>query len=293
MTPKHVSVLPGESLRLLNLQPGRTVVDATLGAGGHTRLFADIIGATGRIIALDHDPAMITLAKPRLEGLPVSFFHAGFDQLREVLDLAGVDRVDAVFADLGVSSDQLDDPARGFTFQSDGPLDMRLDPTRGRPASQLVATLPVRELADLIWRYGEERHSRRIARRIEELRQVSPITSTAQLADIVRGVVPRGRERIDPATRTFQALRIAVNEEMEALGQFLAQLPRCMKPGGRAVVISFHSLEDRQVKQAFRQRDVWQALTKKPVVAAEDEVRANPRSRSAKLRAAELQGGGT
>jgi 16S rRNA (cytosine1402-N4)-methyltransferase len=289
---RHVSVLPAEVIELLDPRPGQVFVDGTLGAGGHARLIAERVGPTGRVIALDHDPAMIALAGQNLAGLPVTTHHAGFDQLREVLDFLQIARVDGVLADLGICSDQLDDPARGFTFQNDGPLDMRLDPTRGVPASRLVATLPERELADLIYRFGEERHSRRIARRIVERRERAPITTTAELADLVRLCVPRGRERIDPATRTFQALRIAVNEELTALDMFLKQLPGCIALGGRAAVISFHSLEDRAVKQAFRDRTVWRPLTKKPVTAGDDETRDNPRARSAKLRVAERIAGG-
>jgi 16S rRNA (cytosine1402-N4)-methyltransferase len=278
--------MPREVLDLLNPQPGWVVVDCTLGAGGHARLLAQAVGPAGKIIALDHDPAMIGLATMQLAGLPVTAVHAGFDQLREILDTLHITQVDAMLADLGVSSDQLDDPARGFTFQADGPLDMRLDPTRGVPASRLLATLPEREIAELIYQFGEERHSRRIARRIVEARQTQPLTTTQQLADLVRQCVPRGKQRIDPATRTFQALRIAANEELTALDVLLKSLPRCLRPGGRAAIISFHSLEDRRVKQTFRDRNVWQLLTKKPMTASEQEVQANPRSRSAKLRAA-------
>jgi len=285
--PRHVPVLAAEVLALLDPQPGQTVVDCTLGGGGHARLLAERVRPGGRLIALDHDPGMIERARPQLAGLPVTTFHAGFDQLRDVLDLAQFTQVDAVLADLGIASDQLDDPSRGFSFQADGPLDMRLDPTRGVPASRLLASLSERELADLIFRYGEERHSRRIARRIVEAR---PIATTTQLAELVRRCVPRGRERIDPATRTFQALRIAVNEELTALESLLRQLPACVKPGGRAAVISFHSLEDRLVKNAFR-GEGWTALTKKPVTAGDDELHANPRARSAKLRAAQRQEG--
>jgi 16S rRNA (cytosine1402-N4)-methyltransferase len=284
--PLHVPIMPREMLDLLNPRAGQVVVDCTLGAGGHSRLLAKAVGPTGQVIALDHDPAMIALAKTQLDGLPVTTFHAGFDQLRDVLDSLHLTQVDAVFADLGVCSDQLDDAARGFTFQADGPLDMRLDPTRGVPASRLLATLPEREIADLIYQFGEERHSRRIARRIVEARQTQPLSTTQQLAELVRRCVPRGRERIDPATRTFQALRIAVNEELTALEMLLRTLPRCVRLGGRAAIMSFHSLEDRRVKQAFRERSTWEPLTKKPMTASEQEVQANPRSRSAKLRAA-------
>lgn len=283
MPPRHVSVLPREVVQFLDPQPGKILIDATLGAGGHARLLAENGAA---VIALDHDPAMIALARPRLDGLPVECVHAGFDQLRDVLNRRNIVAVDGVLADLGVCSDQLDDAGRGFSFQTDGPLDMRLDPTRGVPAARLVRDVSERELADLIFRYGEERFSRRIARTIVAERAAEPIETTARLAAIVRRCVPRSRG-IDPATRTFQALRIAVNEELDALAELLRQLPGCVKPGGRAVLISFHSLEDRLVKQAFRDGDAWRPLTKKPVTANDDEQRTNPRSRSAKLRAAE------
>ena len=210
---------------------------------------------------------------------------ANFDQLPEVLERLGLGKVDGVFADLGVCSAQLDDPARGLTFRNDGPLDMRLDATTGQTAADLVNRMSEAGLADVFWEYGEERHSRRVAKRIAERRQTKPFTTTADLADVVRRSVPRSGS-IDPATRVFQALRIAVNDELGALERLLAALPKIVKPGGRAGIISFHSLEDRRVKQAFRNADVWQALTKKPVEATDDETARNPRSRSAKLRVA-------
>ena len=273
----------------LNPQPGQVVVDCTVGAGGHTRLLAERVGPGGRVIGLDQDPAMLELARPRLAGLPVTLVHAAFDELPDVLRHLGMSVVNGVLADLGVCSDQLDNPARGLTFQSDGPLDMRLDPTRGEPAAALVNRLGERDLADLIYQFGEERFSRRIARRIVEARRESPVETTAQLAAIVRRAVPRskGRPGLDPATRTFQALRIAVNDELGALDRLLVRLPELIAPGGRAVLISFHSLEDRRVKRAFRESAAWQVLTKKPVTAGPDEERTNPRARSAKLRAAQ------
>jgi 16S rRNA (cytosine1402-N4)-methyltransferase len=284
----HVPVLPEEVLRWLDPQPGQVVVDATVGSGGHARLLAERVAPQGRIIGLDRDPSMLERARRRLEGLPVVLLHASFAELRLKLDELGVDRVDGVLADLGFSSDQLADPERGLSFQLPGPLDMRLDPSQGEPASSLVNRLSERELAEVFWRYGEERFSRRIARRIVAVRQRQPIRTTTQLAELVRGCVPRGRGRIDPATRVFQALRIAVNDELTALRQFLEQLPACLQPGGRAVVVSFHSLEDRLVKQAFRS-PVWEVLTRKPVRPTSAEIQANPRSRSAKLRAARLR----
>ena len=264
-------------------------VDCTTGAGGHTSRIAAAVGSTGRVIALDQDAAMLELARPRLVGLPVELVHANFDQLPEVLERVGLTQVDGVFADLGFCSAQLDDPARGLSFRTDGPLDMRLDTTAGATAADLVNTLSERALADLIFEYGEERHSRRIARRIVERR---PFQTTAALAEAVKFSVPLTADsrRIHPATRTFQALRVAVNDELGALERLLAVLPRVVRVGGRAGVISFHSLEDRRVKHEFRKRDVWRPLTKKPVEAGDDETARNPRARSAKLRVAERLG---
>ncbi|HKI31861.1 MAG TPA: 16S rRNA (cytosine(1402)-N(4))-methyltransferase RsmH [Gemmataceae bacterium] len=288
-TPRHVAVLPAEVLHFLAPAAGAVIVDATVGAGGHARLIAERVGPAGRLIGLDRDESMLDLARPRLTGLCATLLHANFDRLRDVLDELGVAAVDGVLADLGFCSDQVDAPERGLSFSQPGPLDMRLDPTRGEPASALLRRLNERDLADLIYEYGEERFSRRIARRIVEARRTGLPQTTEELADLVRRCVPRPRGRrpaIDPATRTFQALRIAVNDELGALDRLLEQLPRCLAPGGRAVLISFHSLEDRRVKTAFRDRSVWEALTPKPVQAGEEEVRANPRARSAKLRAA-------
>jgi 16S rRNA (cytosine1402-N4)-methyltransferase len=287
--PRHVPVLPAEVLEYLAPAPGQTVVDATVGAGGHSRLLAERLGPVGRLIGLDQDPAMLELARPRLEGLPVTLVRANFDRLPDVLADLGVGPVDAVLADLGVCSDQLDNAGRGLSFQQPGPLDMRLDPAQGESAADLLRRLGERDLADLFWRYGEERFSRRIARRIVETRPHTPLETTEQLAELVRRCVPRPRGRrfsLDPATRVFQALRIAVNDELGALDRLLEALPACVKPGGRAVLISFHSLEDRRVKHAFRDRDTWEVLTRKPVQAGEEETRNNPRARSAKLRAA-------
>ena len=287
--PRHVSVLPAEVLTYLAPQPGQTIVDATVGAGGHARLIAERLGPAGQLIGLDQDESMLNMARPRLAGFPVRLMHASFDYLRNVLDELKIQAVDGVVADLGVCSDQIDEAERGFSFQQDGPLDMRLDPSRGEPAANLVNRLDERELANLIYEYGEERFSRRIARKIVEIRRESPFRTTAELAAVVRRCVPRPKgqgHKIDSATRTFQALRIAVNDEMGALERLLLSLSGCLKPGGRAVVISFHSLEDRRVKHAFRDKEKWQVLTSKPVQAGEDELRDNPRARSAKLRAA-------
>lgn len=287
--PRHVPVLTAEVLHFLAPQLGQVLVDATVGGGGHARLLAERLGLEGRLIGLDQDAAMLALAWPRLQSFPVTLRQANFEQLREVLDELEVEAVDGVLADLGVCSDQLDTPERGLSFQQPGLLDMRLNPAEGEPASNLLRRLNERDLADLFWRFGEERFSRRIARKIVATRRETPLQTTEQLADLVRRCVPwpKGRRpAIDPATRVFQALRIAVNDELGALDCFLEALPGCVKPGGRVAIISFHSLEDRRVKQAFRERQHWEALTRKPVQAGEDEVRVNARARSAKLRAA-------
>ena len=283
--PRHVPVLAADSLRLLDPQPGQTWVDCTVGGGGHTRMIAERLGIGGRLIGLDQDPTMLELARPRLAGLPATLVHANFDQLADVLRNHGVEWVDGVLADLGFSSDQLERADRGFSFRGDGPLDMRLDPTAGETAADLVNTLDETALADVFWQYGEERHSRRVARRIAERRAQRPFDTTADLAELVRRCVPRSGG-LDPATRVFQALRIAVNDELGALDRLLAALPAVVRPGGKAGVISFHSLEDRRVKQAFRTADVWRPVTKKPVEAADEEAARNPRARSAKLRVA-------
>ncbi len=290
-SPRHVSVLSVEVLEFLAPQPGQVFVDATVGGGGHSRSLAERLIPGGRLIGLDRDEAMLELARPRLVDLPVTLVHAPFSRLRQVLDEQGIEAVDGVLADLGFCSDQMDDAARGLSFTQSGPLDMRLDPSVGEPASALLRRLNERDLADLIYRYGEERFSRRIARRIVETRRLAPIETTEALADLVRRCIPRSgprRHAIDPATRVFQALRIAVNDELGELETLLNILPNCLKPGGRAAIISFHSLEDRPVKIAFRDRSRWEAITRKPVQAGAEEVSDNPRARSAKLRAAVL-----
>lgn len=288
--PRHLPVLPAEVLEWLAPAPGQILVDATVGVGGHAQLLAEHLGAEGRLIGLDQDASMLEIARQRLLGLPVTLVHSNFDRLPKVLAELGVETVDGVLADLGICSDQLDQAERGFSFQQSGPLDMRLDPTLGEPVSALLKRLNERDLADIIWQYGEERFSRRIARKIVETRQRAPLETTEQLAELVRSCVPRARGKrnaIDPATRTFQALRIAVNDELGALERFLKLLPQVVKVGGRAAIISFHSLEDRRIKHAFRDSEQWEVLTRKPVQASEEEERTNPRARSAKLRAAQ------
>ncbi|MEX2559991.1 MAG: 16S rRNA (cytosine(1402)-N(4))-methyltransferase RsmH [Pirellulales bacterium] len=287
--PQHRSVLPDEVVHWLRPQGSMVLVDGTLGAGGHTRALAERLGPGGLVIALDRDPAALKSAEKELAGLPVKLVWSNFSELPEVLAQLGIPSVDGAVLDLGLSSDQLADRERGFSFDLDGPLDMRFDPTEGQPAWQLLKRLDAEALANLIYRYGEERYSRRIARRIIDERRRQPIRTSAELARLVRLAVPkpRGRQRIDPATRTFQALRIAVNDELTALEQALARLPDCLRPGGRLAIISFHSLEDRLVKQAFRDDPRYHLLTRRPIRPSEQEIASNPRSRSAKLRVAE------
>jgi 16S rRNA (cytosine1402-N4)-methyltransferase len=306
--------MPHEVLHWLDARPGQVLVDGTLGGGGHTRLLAEAVGgresgwSSGfslphslkaelqqrRVIALDRDPAALARAEVSLAGLPVTLVQSNFRDLPEVLRQLEVDAVDGVLLDLGLSSDQLADESRGFSFSSEGPLDLRFDPHEGEPAARLVNRLSERHLADLIFHYGEERYSRRIAAAIVEDRRRRPIETAAHLAQLVRRAVPgspRSRgERIDPATRTFQALRIAVNDELRSLEIALRRIPDCLREGGRLVVISFHSLEDRRVKEAFRSDARLEVLTRRPVLPSDEEVAANPRARSAKLRAARKVG---
>jgi len=290
----HTPVLSAEVMSLLDIGPGMRVVDGTLGGGGHTRLFAEAVGPDGLVIAIDRDPAAIDRGARELAGLPVRFAQANYRDLPEVLDAVSLDRVDRVLLDVGLSSDQLADSGRGFSFDSDGPLDLRFDPTEGEPAWRLVNRMRPETLADLIHEFGEERFSRRIARRIATAREKEPIRSAREFARIVTSAIPRQYPppRIHPATRTFQALRIAVNEELKSLRIALERIPTRLAPGGRLAVISFHSLEDRLAKEAFRNRQVWEPLTRGPIEAGETELARNPRSRSAKLRVAQAIGGG-
>lgn len=291
MPSVHVPVLLNEVLDALDVRPGQTIADGTLGGGGHSRRLAELVGQSGLLIALDRDPAAIEAAEKSLAGLPVVLVHDSFAELPDVLSRLEVAAVDGVLLDLGLSSDQLADAERGFSFTADGPLDLRFDPTQGRSAADLVNRLGTEQLADLIYEFGEERYSRRIARKIVESRRSEPIRTAGQLADLVRSCVPRTPGlRIDPATRTFQALRIAVNDEMGALDQALQRIPACLKPGGRLAIISFHSLEDRRVKNAFREDPRLEVLMRKPILPSAVEIESNPRSRSAKLRVAKRVG---
>ncbi|MCS7305662.1 MAG: 16S rRNA (cytosine(1402)-N(4))-methyltransferase RsmH [Thermoguttaceae bacterium] len=284
----HIPVLLAEVLQWLDPKPGQLVVDGTLGGGGHALAIAQRLAPTGKLIGIDLDPAALESAAARLTGLPVALVHGNFADLPEILRQFGIPAVHGILLDLGMSSLQLADPNRGFSFTQDGPLDMRFDPTQGEPAWRLVNRLSAKNLANLIWRYGQDRYSRRIAQAIVAHRQREPITTTGQLAAIIHACVPRRRgDRIDPATRTFQALRIAVNAELDTLQKALKQLPDCLLPGGRLAVISFHSLEDRLVKQAFAGDNRLQVLTRRPIRPTQTEIEQNPRCRSAKLRVAQ------
>jgi 16S rRNA (cytosine1402-N4)-methyltransferase len=286
----HTPVLAAEVMGLLDVQPGMRVVDGTLGGGGHARLLAEAVGPAGLVVAIDRDPAAIERAARELAGLPVRFAQANFRDLPEVLDAVELEAVDRVLLDVGLSSDQLADEARGFSFDSEGPLDLRFDPTEGEPAWRLVNRMRPETLADIIHEFGEERYSRRIARRIAAVRGKEPIRSARDFARLVTSAIPRQHPppRIHPATRTFQALRIAVNEELKSLRIALDRIPTRLAPDGRLAVIAFHSLEDRLVKEAFRSRQRWEPLTRGPVEATAEEVARNPRSRSAKLRVARV-----
>lgn len=293
----HKPVLPREVLELLAPAPADVVIDATLGLGGHSCLLAQRLGPDGVLIGLDVDPANIEVARKRIEeskpACRVELVHANFAELEDVLDSLGVKCADVLLADLGISSSQLDDPARGLSFQREGPLDMRLDPRLKVTAAALVNSLREKDLGDLIYENAQEFAARRIAGRICEARRDSRITTTTRLAAVVAnalGVNPESRKsKIHPATKTFMALRMAVNQELRNLNALLENAPKILRPGGRFGVIAFHSNEDKPVKLDFRKRKaegIYRILTKKPVVAEEDERRQNPRSRSAKLRGA-------
>jgi 16S rRNA (cytosine1402-N4)-methyltransferase len=288
---QHVPVLLKEAIDFLNVRRGGTYIDATVGLGGHSYEIAKRLGAPGHLIGLDKDPAALEIAHKKLTGndFPkITLIQCSFAEVKKRFS---AESVDGLLADIGVSSLQLNDAARGFSFQAEGPLDMRMDPQNERTAEQVVNHLDERELADVIYEFGEERRSRRIARAICRSR---PIRSTAHLADVISAAarpMNQAERRIHPATKTFQALRIFVNRELDDLKALLEAAPRILKPGGRVVVISFHSLEDRIVKDAFREGGIkdkyYRVLTKKPVTASEEEQDRNPRARSAKMRAAE------
>jgi 16S rRNA (cytosine1402-N4)-methyltransferase len=293
-TERHVPVLLQDAIQFLNLRAGSTVADCTLGFAGHASEIARHLGPSGHLIAFDRDAEALELASARLAAV-ISELGPQAPRLTLINEaFSSIDQhvapgsLDGILADFGMSSLQLDDARRGFSFMADGDLDMRMDTRHGPTAAQVVNEANERELADLIYEYGEERRSRRIARAIVRGR---PVTTTGQLARIVASAAPAMKQdRIHPATRTFQALRIHVNRELDEIMSLMEAAPKLLKPSGRLVVISFHSLEDRIVKDNFRDgahSGIWEVLTKKPVTAGEDEIDRNPRSRSAKLRAAQ------
>jgi 16S rRNA (cytosine1402-N4)-methyltransferase len=303
---EHRTVLRREAVALLAPAPGKVFLDGTLGGGGHAEALLD---AGARVIGLDQDPAALQAARDRLGPRGERFVaeQANFRDARGILDRLGVPEVDGALVDLGVSSPQLDDPERGFSFRARGPLDMRMDPTRGEPLSALLSRWDEKALARILDTLGEERFARPIARAIHRAHREGKLTDTAELADVVARSIPRKAwpKDLHPATRTFQALRIAVNDELGALSDFVGDLPRIVARGGRAAAISFHSLEDRIVKQGFAKLATgcicpprlpvcacgrvaqWKVLTKKAVQSSEAERSENPRSRSARLRAVE------
>ncbi len=291
---EHIPVLLEEALNFLNVRAGGTVVDATLGLGGHSVEIARRLGGSGTLICFDRDPEAMAKGRARLEELAselggemptMRFEPRAFSEAAAAIE---ANSLDGLLADFGVSSLQLNEAHRGFSFRADAALDMRMDPRGGVTAEQVVNQMDENELADLIYEFGEERRSRRIARAIVRAR---PIATTAELARVISASAPSMKgDKIHPATRTFQALRIRVNDELGEIGTLLKSAGSLLKPGGRLVLISFHSLEDRLVKDAFKEakdNQSFEVLTKKPVTASEAEIRRNPRSRSAKLRAAE------
>ncbi len=289
MSALHTPVLVEQVVRWLRIQPDGTYIDATVGPGGHALEIARHL-STGRLIGMDRDPRALDIARERLRTYErqVILVHANFSRIEEVARGLKLPPADGVLADLGVSSLQLDSPERGFSFRWAGPLDMRMDPDAQGTAAEIVNYWPEKDLADLLYRYGEERDSRRIARAIVRAR---PVRDTQHLATVVAGVhKQRGRQKLHPATKTFLALRIAVNRELEELEQFLSRTPATLASSGRWVVLSYHSLEDRMVKRAFQRlagEGVLKVLTKKVVRPSPQEIHANPRARSAKMRAAE------
>ncbi len=308
MSFTHHTVLRREAVTLLAPGPGKVILDGTLGGGGHAEA---LLQAGARVVGLDKDPLALEAARARLAvNLDERSFilaHADFRDARKALDELGFGEIDGALVDLGVSSPQLDEPGRGFSFREGGPLDMRMDPTRGLPLSARLDEWTEKELEQILFEFGEERFARPISRSILRARAAGDLNDTAQLAAVVSAAMPRKAwpKAIHPATRTFQGLRIAVNDELAALADWIEQLPRILKKGGRAAAISFHSLEDRLVKQGFARLATgctcppdlpvcacgrvagWRVLTKKPTLAGEEEVQKNPRARSARLRAVE------
>ncbi len=306
---QHISVLLDDVIELLQCRPGGVYVDATVGGGGYAEVILHQTSPDGLVLGIDRDAEALAFTGQRLQlyGRRLTLRQGNFASLPETLQDLAWGPVDGIVADLGISSLQLDDPLRGFSFQQDGPLDMRMDQTQGRTAADLVNFLPEKELARLIFTFGEERWAKRIAQAIVTRRQLNPLARTLELAEIVSQVVPKSSDsrRIHPATRTFQALRLAVNRELDSLEAFLADVLDLLKPGGRLCIVAFHSLEDRLVKQQFRSwaspcrcprdlpvcqcssRPLVRLLTRRAIRPKEAEIQANPRARSAKLRALE------
>ncbi|WP_336367264.1 16S rRNA (cytosine(1402)-N(4))-methyltransferase RsmH [Marinobacter sp. C2H3] len=301
----HRSVLLDLAVELVVVRPDGRYIDGTFGRGGHSRLMLESLSGDGRLLGIDKDPEAIAVARALAEGdSRFSWFHGSFAEIDQAATVAGWDRVDGVLLDLGVSSPQLDDPERGFSFLRDGPLDMRMNPQQSPSAAEWLATAEEREIADVIWRYGEERFSRRIARQVVARRQEAPIQTTRELAALVSDAVPKKDKHKHPATRTFQAIRMHINRELEDLEQGLSAAAQRLSPGGRLVVISFHSLEDRLVKRFMRdlargpkipkgipvtadqERSAFR-LASKAIRASDEEVRDNVRARSAVMRVLE------
>jgi 16S rRNA (cytosine1402-N4)-methyltransferase len=287
----HVPVMVSEVLNGLSLRPGGIYVDATLGLGGHTEAILSKYPEVKMVLGLDHDTEALKQAESRLAtfGDRVRLIHSNFIHLHDVLLSNRIERVDGILMDLGISSFHLENSGRGFSFSGDEPLDMRMDPSTAVSAANMVNKLPVERLTKLIQAYGEERWAKRIAKRIYDRRKTAPILNSKDLAEVVANSIPKKYHprRIHPATRTFQALRIAVNRELDNLKEALNSLPSCLRLEGRMCIISFHSLEDRLVKIAFRKDNRLKPLTKKPLVPSREEMRNNPRARSAKLRIAQ------
>jgi 16S rRNA (cytosine1402-N4)-methyltransferase len=283
----HVPVLPAEVLDSLRIAPQGIYVDGTVGGGGHADLISSQLSGAGLLIGLDHDLLALDRCESRLQGKPVMLAHSNFCELPELLQQIEVGPINGILLDLGLSSDQLEDTDRGFSFNSNGPLDLRFDTASGEPAWRLIQRLRPEHLAGIIYEFGEERLSRRIARKLCERSKRDPLKSAAEIASVICSCYPHSNQkRIHPATRTFQALRIAVNEELKSLEIALRRLPDLLASDGMLVIISFHSLEDRRVKHAFREDERLEVITKRPIVASDEEVKSNPRSRSAKLRVA-------
>ncbi len=307
---EHIPVMPEQCLEALRVKPGGVYVDCTAGGGGHSLLIARALGPAGRLISIDRDMDAIHACERRLADYMdrVTLIHSRFSDLGHLLPALGLDGADGIFMDLGVSSHQLDTGGRGFSFQKDAPLDMRMDTSGGETAKDLVNGLPADELAEILWKYGEERYSRRIAEHIERSRRAAPIETTKQLADMIAAAIPAAARRAEqqhPAKRSFQALRIAVNGELDELAAVLDELPRLLRTDGRVAVLTFHSLEDRLVKTAFARHSTgctcppdfpvcvcgheasMRVITKKPILPTQEELQHNRRAASAKLRVAQ------